>query len=125
MTRLIEEGAFGPGEAAPSVRKLSQQWNVSITTFLKAYYLLEARGLLTPRPRSGFYVSHRPPSTPPEPDLSNPQPDPSRVGMRELITMIILRDTLNPNLAQLGAGHPAPEFTATRQLNRIMAAAAR
>ena len=125
VTRLIEEGAFSPGAAAPSVRKLSQQWNVSITTILKAYYLLEARGLLTPRPRSGFYVSHQLPSAPPEPDLSNPQTDPSRVGMRELITMIILRDTLNPNLAQLGAAHPAPEHTATRQLNRIMAAAAR
>jgi len=125
LTRLIEEGAYSPGAAAPSVRKLSQQWNVSITTILKAYYLLEARGLLTPRPRSGFYVSQRLPSAPPEPDLSNPESDPSRVGMRELITMIILRDTLNPNLAQLGAAHPAPELTATRQLNRIMATAAR
>jgi DNA-binding transcriptional MocR family regulator len=45
--------------------------------------------------------------------------------MRELITMIVLRDTLNPRLAQLGAAHPAQELTATRQLNRIMAAAAR
>ncbi|MBC2745272.1 MAG: GntR family transcriptional regulator, partial [Desulfosarcina sp.] len=34
LTRLIEEGAFGPGAAAPSVRKLSQQWKVSITTIL-------------------------------------------------------------------------------------------
>lgn len=125
LTRLIEEGAFGPGEAAPSVRKLSQQWNVSITTILKAYYLLEARGLLVPRPRSGFYVSHQLPSAPPEPALSNPEPDPIRVGMRELITMIVLRDTLNPKLVQLGAAHPAQELTATRQLNRIMAAAAR
>jgi DNA-binding transcriptional MocR family regulator len=44
LTRLIDEGAFGPGAAAPSVRKLSQQWKVSITTILKAYYLLEAQG---------------------------------------------------------------------------------
>jgi DNA-binding GntR family transcriptional regulator len=65
LTRLIEDGAFGPGEAAPSVRKLSQQWKVSITTILKAYYLLEARGLLVPRPRSGFYVSNQLPYAPP------------------------------------------------------------
>jgi DNA-binding transcriptional MocR family regulator len=125
LTRLIDEGAFGPGAAAPSVRKLSQQWTVSITTILKAYYLLEARGLLVPRPRSGFYVSHRLPSAPPEPALSDPEPDPSTVGMRELISMIVLRDTLNPKLTQLGAAHPAQELTATRQLNRIMASAAR
>ncbi len=125
VTRLIHEGAFGPGSAAPSVRKLSQQWKVSITTILKAYYLLEARGLLVPRPRSGFYVSHQLPSEPPEPALSNPEPDPSRVGMRELITMVVLRDTLNPDLIQLGAAHPAQEHTATRQMNRIMASAGR
>lgn len=125
LTRLIEEGAFGPGAAAPSVRKLSRQWKVSITTILKAYYLLEAQGLLVARPRSGFYVNSRLPSTPPEPALSDPEPDPSTVGMRELITMIVLRDTLNPKLIQLGAAHPAQELTATRQLNRIMASAAR
>ena len=60
LTGMIEEGAFGPGSVAPSVRKLSRQWDVSITTVLKAYYLLEARGLLVPRPRSGFYVNSRP-----------------------------------------------------------------
>ena len=125
ITRMIEEGTFGPGAAAPSVRKLSRQWKVSITTILKAYYLLEARGLLIPRARSGFYVSNRLPSAPPEPTLSDPDPDPSTVGMRELITRIVLRDTLDPQLLQLGAAHPAPEHTATRQLNRLMAAAAR
>ena len=125
LTRMIEEGVFGPGAAAPSVRKLSRQWKVSITTILKAYYLLEARGLLDPRPRSGFYVSNRLPSAPPEPALSDPDPDPSTVGLRELITMVIVRDTLNPKLIQLGAAHPAPEHTATRQLNRLMASAAR
>jgi DNA-binding transcriptional MocR family regulator len=125
LTHLIEEGVFGPGAAAPSVRKLSRQWKVSISTILKAYYLLEARGLLVPRPRSGFYVSTRLPSAPPEPALSDPEPDPSTVGMRELITMIVLRDTLNPQLVQLGAAHPAPELTATRTLNRHLASAAR
>ena len=125
LTRLIEEGSFAPGTAAPSVRKLSQQWNVSVTTILKAYYQLEARGLLVPRPRSGFYISDQLASPPPEPRLSNPDPDPSTVGMRELITMIVLRDTENPQLVQLGAAHPAQELTATRQLNRIMASAAR
>lgn len=125
LTQLIEEGAFAPGTAAPSVRKLSQQWNVSVTTVLKAYYQLEASGLLVPRPRSGFYISDQLASPPPEPRLSNPEPDPTTVGMRELITMIVLRDTENPQLVQLGAAHPAQELTATRQLNRIMASAAR
>jgi DNA-binding transcriptional MocR family regulator len=125
LTNTIEEGVFGPGSVVPSVRKLSQQWDVSITTVLKAYYLLEARGLLVPRPRSGFYVNTRLPNSPPEPALSKPEPDTSDVSMRELITMVMMRDTRNKNLFQFGAAHPAMELSATQQLNRIMASAAR
>ncbi len=125
LVKLIEDGVLGPGAAVPSVRNLSRQWNVSISTVLSAYYRLEARGLLTPRPRSGFYVSTRLPTTPPEPALSHPEADPSTVGMRELITMIILRDTMNPDLVQLGAAHPHHALSATAKLNRLMAAAGR
>ncbi|WDP92894.1 MAG: PLP-dependent aminotransferase family protein [Desulfobacter sp.] len=125
LVKLIEEGVLGPGAALPSVRKLSRQWNVSISTVLNAYYRLEARGLIIPKPRSGFYVSPRLPATPPEPGLSRPAPDPSTVGMRELIPLIILRDTTTPGLVQLGAAHPAESLCATGKLNRRMAAAAR
>lgn len=125
LTGMIEAGAFSPGTAAPSVRQLSRQWGISISTVLKAYYLLEARGLLVPRPRSGFYVNSRLPAAAPEPALSAPEPDPSTVGMRELITMVMMRDTSNPRLFKLGAAHPAMELSAARQLHRIMSSAAR
>lgn len=125
LTRMIQEGVFGPGTAAPSVRKLSRQWQVSISTILRAYYLLEAQGLLVPRPRSGFYVTTRLPNAPPEPALSDPEPDPSTVGMRELITMVFMRDAANPDLVQMGVAHPDPALSATRPLNRLMASAAR
>jgi len=125
LTKLIEEGVLGPGAALPSVRKLSRQWGVSISTVLNAYYRLEAKGFIIPRSRSGFYVSTRLPSIPREPATSRPAPDPSTVGMRELIPLIILRDTTNPDLVQLGAAHPAETLCATEKLNRHMAAAAR
>lgn len=125
LVKLIEDRVLGPGAAVPSVRKLSRQWNISISTVLSAYYRLEAQGLIKPRPRSGFYVSTRLPSNPPEPTLSDPEPDPSTVSMRELITMIILRDTINPELVQLGAAHPHQALSATGKLNRLMGAAGR
>ncbi len=125
LNKLIEDGVLGPGAALPSVRRLSRQWGVSISTVLNAYYRLEARGLIAPRPRSGFYVTAHLPATPPEPAVSRPAPDPSTVGMRELIPLIILRDTTNPDLVQLGAAHPAESLCATGKLNRHMAAAAR
>jgi DNA-binding transcriptional MocR family regulator len=124
IAHLIESGTFRPGDCIPSVRQLSRQKKVSVTTILQAYYLLEARGLIEARPRSGFYVRTTLPSALPEPEISSPEPDPTQVSVRELV-MMVLRDTLNPDLIQLGAAHPNPELLATKKLNRIMASVAR
>ncbi|MGD8399066.1 MAG: PLP-dependent aminotransferase family protein, partial [Anaerolineae bacterium] len=125
ITHLIETGTFRPGDSIPSVRELSSQRGVSITTVLRAYYLLEARGLIEARERSGFYVSETLPSALPEPDISAPAPDPTEVSMRELVTRVVLADTHQPDLVQLGAAHPNPSLAATRKLNRILASVAR
>ena len=124
IAHLIESGTFRPGDGIPSVRQLSRQKKVSVTTVLQAYYLLEARGLIQARPRSGFYVRTTLPSALPEPEISSPEPDPTQVSVRELV-MMVLRDTLNPDLIQLGAAHPNPDLLATKKLNRIMASVAR
>jgi DNA-binding transcriptional MocR family regulator len=122
---LVECGAFQPGDRIPSVREMSRQRGVSISTVLQAYYLLEARGLIQARPRSGFYVRTDLPSDLPEPEISSPAPDPTQVSMRELTSMVVLNDTRNPDLIQLGAAHPNPGLGATEELSRTMTAVAR
>ncbi len=54
---LIEKGTLKPGDKAPSLRKLSKQLKVSITTVNQAYLNLETQGVLKAKPQSGFYVS--------------------------------------------------------------------
>jgi len=125
VTHLVESGTFRPGDRLPSVRHLSRQKAVSISTVLQAYYLLEARGLIEARPRSGFYVCTHLPTALPEPDISSPEPDPTEVSVRELVTRVVLVDTHNPGLVQLGAAHPNPALAATRKLNRILNSIAR
>nr|WP_256200172.1 winged helix-turn-helix domain-containing protein [Verrucomicrobium spinosum] len=53
---LIEKGTLRPGERIPSVRRLSEQQGVSVSTVLQAYTLLEDRGVIEARPQSGYYV---------------------------------------------------------------------
>ena len=121
---LIFQGTFRVGERIPSVRQLSRQRKISVTTALQAYMTLEDRGLIEARPQSGYYVRSRLPVSLPEPEESTPGPDPAQVSKRELV-MMVLRDTLNPQLLQLGAAIPHPDLVATDKLNRIMAAVAR
>lgn len=54
--RLIHSGAFRPGDKLPSVRKLCQNYGISLTTAVRAYLELENVGLIEGRPKSGFYV---------------------------------------------------------------------
>src|SRR5882724_9448148 len=54
ISELIEHGTLRPGERVPSVRKCSQQQNVSISTVTQAYRLLEDRGVIEARPQSRF-----------------------------------------------------------------------
>ncbi|BAV06295.1 DNA-binding transcriptional regulator, MocR family, contains an aminotransferase domain [Filimonas lacunae] len=52
-----------PGDKLPSVRQVSQELNVSLNTVFQAYSILEAKGLIFSKPKSG-YIVNLPKSTP-------------------------------------------------------------
>ena len=124
LAELIRQGTFRAGERIPSVRQLSRQRRISITTVLQAYMLLENLGLIETRPQSGYYVRSKPPQLLPEPEMSAPQLDPTLVSVRELV-MMVLKDSTNLDLIQLGAAIPNTELVIPAKLNRIMASIAR
>lgn len=56
IEQMIEKGVLRAGEKIPSVRAMSRQQNVSMSTAFQAYFLLESKGLIESRPRSGFLL---------------------------------------------------------------------
>lgn len=52
----IDQGFYKRGDRLPSIRYLSQQRGVSISTVQEAYGLLERRGIAEVRPKSGHFV---------------------------------------------------------------------
>ncbi len=124
IKQLIEKGTYRPGDRIPSVRQMSQQQGVSISSVLQAYLQLESRGVIEARPQSGYYVCAPASSHLPEPEISSPGLDPSHVNLHDLV-MMVMRDTLNPGLIQLGAAMPNLELLPTERMNRIMARVAR
>ena len=57
ISRLIDMATLRPGERVPSVRKFSAQRRVSMSTVMQAYRILESRGVIEARPRSGIVRS--------------------------------------------------------------------
>ena len=108
MTRLIEKGTLKPGEKLPSVRKLSLQMGVSISTVLQSYLRMEDRGTIEARPKSGYYVRERPRELPPEPKMSSPSPTASTVDIGELL-LEVHDAIMDPGIVPLGAATPNDE----------------
>jgi DNA-binding transcriptional MocR family regulator len=124
MSTLIERGTLGPGQRVPSVRKLSGQLRVSISTIQQAYFLLEDRGLIEARPQSGYYVRLRLRDLPPEPRPSSPSVSATKVGIPALVAKVF-EASRHKDVVPLATAIPSPELLPTKQLNRLMAWAAR
>lgn len=124
ITQLIQHGTLGPGEKVPSVRKLSQQEGVSISTVLQSYYLLESRGLIEAHPQSGFYVCEQPRTLPPEPEISSPPLAATDVGVDNLVTEVF-EAARDPNIIPLGAALPSPELFPNKKISRLLSSIAR
>ncbi len=121
---LIRQGTYRPGERIPSVRVMSREQGVSIGTVVEAYYLLENQGWIEARPQSGYYVRPQTTELLPEPELSAPAPDPAQVSLHDLV-MLLLRDSKNSNLIQLGAALPNSNHLPVDKINHILNQVAR
>src|SRR6185369_14918239 len=123
LEQLIEQGTLRPGHRLPSVRRMSLQRDVSISTVLQAYTLLENRGCIEARPQSGYYVRPRLPSAP-EPRMAKPMAKPSYVGVKDLTAEVIAL-SVDPSYVPLGAACPDASLFPTKKLARILASVGR
>ncbi|MBI1388964.1 MAG: aminotransferase class I/II-fold pyridoxal phosphate-dependent enzyme [bacterium] len=120
--RLIKEGVYPPGSRLPSVRRLSEKWNVSISTVMEAYRQLDDRGVVEVRPKSGHFV--RLAARKPAPAPARMPGEPKPVQVSDLI-LDIFHHTRNEGLFQLGAGIPCPDLLPIEKLHRTLGALAR
>ena len=78
LERLIRKGVLRTGDKLVSVRGLSEEQGISLSTAFKAYSELEQKGLIEARTKSGYYVRYTPralPSTPQRPAEGNTHED--------------------------------------------------
>ena len=122
--QLIQHGTLRPGDRVPSVRRLSEQHDVSVATVLQAYMLLEDRGLIEAKPQSGYYVRARFLTQPPEPAKTETALEACCVTVDELVTRVV-RAMRNPDIVPLGAGTPDPNLFPNQKLARVLSAVAR
>ena len=120
----IRNGTLKPGDRLPSVREASRMRRVSPATVFEAYYLLEARGLVRARARSGYYVAPAAAIPPPEPSqASAPDGEARPVAIADLV-FAILGSVSTREVVPLGSAFPSPELFPLARLGRATATAA-
>lgn len=119
IAQLIHSGVLAPGEKAPSVRQASRTYGISPSTVFQAYYLLESRGLLRAKERSGYFVRDSNTQRLDEPQLSQQHIESHDVGVSELIFSVLdsLRDA---STVPFGSAFPSPELFPLARLARSL-----
>ncbi len=102
-----------------SVRALSKEQGISLSTAFQAYYLLESKGLVEARPQSGYYVKYSPEHILDLPKVSEPPDDALPVSVDDMINSVYV-DLNSRNLCIFSMAAPAFELIADRQLNKAV-----
>jgi DNA-binding transcriptional MocR family regulator len=124
LEESIRTGLLRPGDRLPSVRRTSQSRSISPSTVFEAYYLLEARGLIRARPRSGYYVSSSARRVPPESRcVSQPEDTSLDLDVSELVFQI-LEVSGSRRHVPLGSAFLSPLLFPLARLGKFLASAA-
>jgi DNA-binding transcriptional MocR family regulator len=124
ITALVDNGTLALGARVPSLRQISRQHRISLSTALQAYRMLEDDGVLEARPQSGYYVARDRMSALRTPAISRPPDKPVAVNVSAL-RLELLEHSRNPALVPLGSAVPGAELLAAGGLDRFLARAAR
>jgi len=106
---LIENGVMKVGDKLLSVRALSKEQGISLSTAFQAYYSLESKGLIEARPQSGYYVKFTPKLYPELPTVCDPPEDAMPVTVDEMIASVY-KDLYSKPLINFALAAPPVEL---------------
>jgi DNA-binding transcriptional MocR family regulator len=109
---LIETNVLKVGDKLLSVRALSKEQGISLSTAFQAYYLLESKGYIEARPQSGYYILGLPKKSV-IPDEAVP------VSINEMINSVY-QDLRSPTIINLSLAAPAASLLPTAKLNKTL-----
>lgn len=114
----IEQGLYTGGQRLPSVRTLSLEHQVSISTVQQAYRVLEDRRLVEARPKSGYFVSQKH-ELAALPAMCRPAQRPVEISQWNLVLKLLRSDPLD-GMVHLGPGMPDISSPTLKPLMKLL-----
>lgn len=123
IEQLIRQEVLKTGDKLLSVRMLSKEQGISMSTAFQAYSQLEARGLIESRPKSGYYVKFNPKKLP-LPRVTKPEPIEQEISLSEMIASVF-KDLASDEVIQFSVGAPSLDLLPAAKLNKSIVHALR
>ena len=117
IERLIAKNALKVGDKLLSVRALSKEQGISLSTAFQAYYHLESKGLIEARPQSGYYVRYSPQHMLNVPMVAKPADEVVPVSIDDMISNVY-KDLRSDKLLNFALGSPSFELLPAAKLNK-------
>jgi len=124
IANQVKEGLLMPGDKLPSVRALSREQGISVSTAYKAYSELEIMGLVEARPKSGYYVKFTPARFSNPPKTKPPQKKPGQTSVADMIAMVY-QNMQEEGVLRLSLAAPPISLIPVAKLSKSMAEAIR
>jgi DNA-binding transcriptional MocR family regulator len=121
---LIHKKSLKVGDKLLSVRALSKEQGISLSTAFQAYYHLEGKGLIEARPQSGYYIKHSPAHALEIPKCCEPTDEALPVTMDEMISSVYM-NLRSEHLTSFSLGSPHPSLLPAAKLNKSVVHALR
>lgn len=121
---LIEKRALKVGDKLLSVRALSKEQGISLSTAFQAYYHLESKGLIEARPQSGYYVRYSPQHMLSIPMVGKAADEVVPVSIDDMISSVY-KDLRSDRLLNFALGSPSHELLPAAKLNKSVVQALR
>jgi DNA-binding transcriptional MocR family regulator len=124
ICHLIENGVLKEGDRLPSLRRLSEEMQVSINTVKEAYWRLENQNKITAVPQSGYYVRKQPQLSPTHAHVDPTKLDPQEITLCQIFGAFQDVGQCTPEI-RLAVAHVDPAFWPAKTLGRYFQEAAR
>ena len=115
----ITNGVLKFGDKLPSIRILTKEYGVSVSTVLQAYYALESKSLIEAKPRSGYYVIFSNKNILQNPEKTQPSETPSLENKADVI-IDLFYNIHDKEFVNFSLGAPSKELLPVAKLSKAM-----
>lgn len=124
IEQQIKQNLYKSGDKLPSVRALSEEQHISISTAYKAYVELENTGMIEARPKSGYYVKFSPSRPSKSPSIQLPLKQIEQSDVSQMIALVY-QQISGEGVIGLSRAAPPIHLLPVAKLNKSMMEALR